>query len=225
MMTILAMINTSLPRIYLATSNPGKIRDFKGAANHLGVSVEALPGLDSLPQPVENGATFEANARIKAEYYSRLAPGELVAADDSGLMVGALDGAPGVHSARYAAIVSGAGPHANSDDDENNRVLISQLEQLPPSCRTGKFVCVIAVARDGNTLQTFYGEVRGNLLTAPRGRLGFGYDPLFYFPDLDKTFAEIPPEEKAKYSHRGKAFRKLLEWRQSDFSKIPVALR
>lgn len=207
------MINVTSPRIYLATSNRGKIRDFQGAARSAGVTVEPLPGLDDVPQPVEDGATFEENARIKAEYYSRHAPGELVAADDSGLVVDALNGAPGVHSARYAAVVNGGpGANLNSSDEENNRLLITQVGKLAPTLRSGKFVCVIAAAGDGQTLQTFYGEAHGQLLTSPRGAFGFGYDPLFFFPELGKTFAEIPSEEKAKYSHRGKAFRKLLEW-------------
>lgn len=215
------MINASSSRIYLATSNPGKIRDFQAAARNLGVTVQPLPGIETLSQPVEDGPTFDANARIKAEYYSRNVPGEFVAADDSGLVVEALNGAPGVFSARYAAVVSGSAAHANSDDEENNRVLIAQLEKLPASNRSGKFVCVIAVARDGKTLETFYGEVSGQMLTAPRGSFGFGYDPLFYFPALGKTFAELRPEEKAQNSHRGQAFRKLLNWYMA---KIPVAL-
>jgi XTP/dITP diphosphohydrolase len=221
------MINVSLLRIYLATSNPGKIRDFQAAAANLGVAVEPFPRLENLSQPVEDGPTFEANARIKAEYYSHKLPGELIAADDSGLVVEALNGAPGVYSARYAAVMNeGPGSHANSDDEDNNRTLIRQLEQLPSSNRSGKFVCVIALAKDGHTLQTFYGEVSGQLLTAPRGGFGFGYDPLFYFPALDKTFAELPSEEKTKYSHRGKAFHKLLEWfqetGQNEQSKKPA---
>lgn|SRR5579862_1353933 len=205
----------SCPRIYLATSNPGKVRDFQGAADGMGIEVQVLPGFQTLPPAVEDGATFEENARIKAEHYSRLAPGTLVVADDSGLAVDALNGAPGVYSARYAAVVHGdAESHSNcnSDDEHNNQTLIAQLEQLPPASRSGKFVCVIAVAKDSHTLQTFQDEVRGELLTAPRGHYGFGYDPLFYFPQLGKTFAEIPPEEKALYSHRGKAFRKFLDW-------------
>src|SRR5690242_14418642 len=110
----------SLSPIYVATSNSGKIRDFQGAAASLGVMVETLPGFSSLPQAVEDGATFEDNARLKAEHYSRLAPGKLVVADDSGLAVDALDGAPGVYSARYAAMVNGSAAHANTDDEENN---------------------------------------------------------------------------------------------------------
>jgi XTP/dITP diphosphohydrolase len=220
------MINVFLPRIWLATSNPGKIRDFQAAAGNFGIAIEPLPGLDQATPPHENGVTFADNARLKAEYYSRLAPGELVAADDSGLAVDALNGAPGVHSARYAAVVShGAASSVNSGDEDNNRVLMAQLEQLPASKRTGKFVCVIALARDGSTLETFYGEACGELLTKPQGSSGFGYDPLFYFPALGKTFAEVTLEEKAKYSHRGQAFCKLLEWCQKDYVKIPVALR
>jgi len=206
----------SLPaRIRVATSNPGKIRDFQAAARTLGITVEPLPDWEKTVPPAEDGDTFEANARLKAEYYSRLRPEELVAADDSGLVVDALNGAPGVHSARYAAVVAGAASPANSDDEDNNRVLIARIEALPASKRAGRFVCVIALAQGGRTLQTFHGEVAGELLTSPRGNFGFGYDPLFYFPALGKTFAEIAPEEKARYSHRGEAFRKLLDWCKS----------
>lgn len=202
----------SLSPIYLATSNSGKVRDFQGAAANLGIKVDTLPGFSALPLAVEDGATFEENARIKAEHYSRLAPGKVVVADDSGLSVDALNDAPGVYSARYAAVVKGSASHTNSDDEENNRVLIDRLERLAEGRRGGRFICVIAAAEDGKVLNTFYGEVRGQLLTSPRGNHGFGYDPLFYFPALGKTFAEIGAEEKALYSHRGKAFRKFLEW-------------
>lgn len=199
-------------RILIATSNPGKLRDFHGAAAALGVTVEPLPGFDRMPLAIEDGATFEENARIKAEHYSRLAPAETVLADDSGLAVDALNGAPGVHSARYAALLQGGAAHTNSDDEENNRRLIAELNKLPPDSRLGKFICVMAAARDGQTLETFYGEASGEMLTIPRGTHGFGYDPLFYFPALGKTFAELTPEEKALYSHRGAAFRKVLQW-------------
>ena len=206
----------SLSRIYLATSNSGKVRDFRAAAANMGITVETLPGFQTFPQAIEDGVTFEQNARLKAEHYSRFSPGNLVVADDSGLVVQALGCAPGVHSARYAAVVTGGREsNANSNDMENNELLISQLQRLPESRRSGKFVCVIAAAKDGTTLQTFFGDVEGKLLTAPRGTHGFGYDPLFYYPPLGKTFAELPAEEKALYSHRGKAFRKFLEWLQS----------
>ena len=198
--------------IYVATSNPGKLRDSRGAASRMGVEIQTLPDFKNLPLAIEDGQTFEENARIKAEHYSLFMPGELVLADDSGLAVDALHGAPGVHSARDAAVLQGDASHQNSDDGENNRVLIEQLNTLPDDDRWGKFVCVIAAARDGLTRQVFNGEVRGKLLTVARGKQGFGYDPLFYFPELSKTFAEIPAEEKAEYSHRGKAFRRFLEW-------------
>jgi len=138
-------------------------------------------------------------------------PGQLVVADDSGLEIDALGGAPGVHSARYAADE----PHAaecNTDDDSNNARVLRELAKLAPAKRAGRFVCVLAVARDGHTLQTFRGTAEGIILDAPRGNGGFGYDPLFYFPQIDKTFAELSAIEKARYSHRGAAFRAFLEW-------------
>jgi XTP/dITP diphosphohydrolase len=204
---------TGLRRIYLATSNPGKVREFREAAQALAVTLEPLPGLDALPVPIEDGETFEHNARKKAEHYSRYVPGETVLAEDSGLAVDALTGAPGVYSARYAAVLqSGAASHQNSGDQENNLALIHQLERLPGEKFAGKYVSVIALARDGQTLATFRGEVEGQLLKVPRGTRGFGYDPLFYFPPLGRTFAELSLEEKRGHSHRGKAFRSLLEW-------------
>lgn len=202
-----------MSRIYLATSNPGKVREFREAAQALAVALDPLPGMDALPPAIENGTTFEENARIKAEYYSRFSPGELILAEDSGLAVEALNGAPGVHSARYAAVLrSGAVSDQNSNDQANNSALIAQLERLGGNKHPGKYVCVIAVARDGTTLAIFTGEAPGQLLTVPRGTQGFGYDPLFYFPALGQTFAELSLEQKRKHSHRGKAFRKFLDW-------------
>ena len=197
--------------VLVATSNAGKLRDFAGAAAGHGISIAGLPGFSSLPAVIEDGATFEANARKKAEKYSRAAPGELVLADDSGLEVDALGGAPGVHSARYAADEPRRA-EINSDDEANNARVLRELTGLPPQKRTARFVCVLAAARDGQTLATFQGVAEGIILEAPRGHHGFGYDPLFYFPQIDKTFAELSAEEKAKYSHRGIAFRKILEW-------------
>jgi XTP/dITP diphosphohydrolase len=200
-----------MKQILIATSNQGKIRDFAGAAAAFAIRVTGLPNFSSIPSVVEDGATFEANARKKAESYSRYAPGEIVIADDSGLEVDALGGAPGVHSARYAADE----PHkaeANTDDEANNAKLIREIRRVPPEKRSGRFVCWIAAARDGRTPAVFEGKAEGMILDLPRGENGFGYDPLFYFPSIQKTFAELSAEEKAKYSHRGAAFRKFLEW-------------
>jgi XTP/dITP diphosphohydrolase len=198
-------------RILIATSNPGKLRDFAGAAAAHGIEIAGIPNFTSLPLVVEDGLTFEENARKKAEQYSRYVAGEIVVADDSGLEVDALNGAPGVHSARYAA----AEPHraeANTDDEANNARVLRELKNIPPEKRTGHFVCVLVAARDGKALAIFRGTAEGIILDAPRGTNGFGYDPLFYFPQIGKTFAELSAEEKSKYSHRGAAFRQFLKW-------------
>jgi XTP/dITP diphosphohydrolase len=203
-------------RILIATSNAGKLRDFAGAAARHGVEISGVPGFASLPPVVEDGDTFEANARKKAEEYSRPVPGEIVVADDSGLEVDALNCAPGVHSARYAAPeLLGTEPHeagTNTDDDANNARVLRELKNVPAQKRTARFVCVLAAARDGKTLATFRGAAEGIILDAPRGSNGFGYDPLFYFPQIQKTFAELSAEEKSRYSHRGAAFRQFLDW-------------
>ena len=198
-------------RVLIATSNPGKLRDFAGAAAVHGIQIDGIPDFSSLPLVVEDGLTFEENARKKAEEYSRCAPGETVVADDSGLEVDALDGAPGVHSARYAADE----PHladVNTDDEANNARVLRELQSVPAEKRAGRFVCVLAAARDAKTLAIFRGVAEGVILDAPRGTNGFGYDPLFYFPQIHKTFAELSAQEKSKYSHRGAAFRQFLEW-------------
>ena len=198
-------------RVLIATSNQGKLRDFAAAAAAYGIAIAPVPAFDELPGVVEDGATFEANARKKAEHYSRHVPGELVLADDSGLAVDALGGDPGVRSARYAA----GGEEENSSDAANNARLLREMESVENGRRTAQFVCVIAAARDGRTVATFRGQAQGRLLPHPRGSGGFGYDPLFYFASLGKTFAELTPEEKSAVSHRGAALRKFLEWRRS----------
>jgi XTP/dITP diphosphohydrolase len=203
-------------KILIATSNPGKLRDFAGAAQQHGVEIVGIPDFSSLPPVMEDGSSFEANARKKAEAYSRYVRGEIVVADDSGLEVDALNGAPSVHSARYAAPdLHNKEPHeadANTDDAANNARVLRELKDVPSDRRTGRFVCVLAAARDGKTLATFRGTAEGLMLDAPRGTNGFGYDPLFYFPQIKKTFAELSAEEKSKYSHRGAAFRQFLGW-------------
>jgi XTP/dITP diphosphohydrolase len=196
--------------VFIATSSSGKLRDFAAAAGE--IEVQPLPGFPSLPAATEDGATFEENARKKAEHYSRLAPGKLVLADDSGLEVDALGGAPGVRSARYAADEFSAPVPGLSVDEANNARLLRELESVADQTRTARYVCVLAAARDGRTLAVFRGQAEGVITRSPRGSGGFGYDPLFYFPRVGKAFAELAPKEKAAVSHRGAAFRKFLEW-------------
>jgi XTP/dITP diphosphohydrolase len=199
-------------RLLVATTSQGKLRDFRVAAQAHSIQIVPLPGLSLMAAPEENGDTFEANATLKAVYYSRFAPGELVLADDSGLEVDALHGAPGVRSARYAA---DAGmfdsPDANDNTDVwNNMVLLQRMVDLEPEQRTARYRCVLAAARNGAVIHTGEGSVEGIILAAPRGTGGFGYDPLFYLPELGQTMAEITLETKLSLSHRGRALEALL---------------
>jgi XTP/dITP diphosphohydrolase len=198
--------------LYVATSSQGKLRDFRTAAQAHSLSIEPLPGLATIPAPEENGATFAANATLKAVYYSRFAPGHLVLADDSGLEVDALEGAPGVRSARFAAD-SGMvdSPDANDNTDVwNNIVLLQRMSGVPAARRTARYRCVLVAARDGLAFHQSEGAVEGVILESPRGTGGFGYDPLFQLPDLDRTMAEIDLETKLSLSHRGRAIAALL---------------
>lgn len=195
--------------IYVASSNKGKLADFAAAAREHGVDIRPLPGIENIVAPEETGATFESNARLKAEYYSRHAKGDVLIADDSGLTVDALGGEPGVRSARYA---EDEGIVSDHPDAANNKLLLDRTNTISDSERQCAFVCSIAAARDGRTLKVFNADARGMLLRSPKGSNGFGYDPLFYFAELNKSFAEISREEKLKVSHRGKAFRLFLDW-------------
>jgi XTP/dITP diphosphohydrolase len=168
------------------------------AAQQGGFQVETVPGLADMPPCEETGATFEANAILKAEYYGQRAPG-LLFADDSGLEVDALGGAPGVYSARFA------GPGAT--DEANNQLLLERMRGVRD--RSARFVCVIALVNGGRLMETFRGAVEGQILEEPRGPHGFGYDPLFYYPPFGCSFGEAAPERKLTVSHRGGALRAL----------------
>jgi XTP/dITP diphosphohydrolase len=196
-------------RIFIASSNAGKLADFAAAASAHKIDVAPLAGIRQIEAPEETGSTFQENARLKAEFYSRYAPQEIVLADDSGLVVDALNGAPGVRSARYA---EDAGIHSPNPDLANNELLLQRSDSFSNSERSCAFVCTIAAARNGETLETFTAEARGTLLRSPCGMNGFGYDPLFYLPELGRSFAELSREEKLRVSHRGAAFRLFLEW-------------
>jgi len=199
-------------RLYAATTNKGKLRDFRTAAQAYSLAIEPLPELSTIPAPEEDGNTFADNATLKAVYYSRFAPGALVLADDSGLEVDALGGAPGVRSARFAADAGVMdSPDANDNSDVwNNMLLLRRLATIPEPRRTARYRCVLVAARDGQPIQTAEGTVEGLILQSPRGTGGFGYDPLFYLPELQKTMAEIDLETKLTLSHRVRAIAALL---------------
>lgn len=187
-------------QLYLASSNPGKLREFGELAASEGIRLEPLPDYPKLPPAPEDEHSFALNALEKALHYSRLFDG-LLFADDSGLVVDALDGAPGPRSARYA------GPSAT--DEDNNRALLAALGKVAQDKRTARYICVLVLARRGQVLGLFSDACEGRILTTPRGSSGFGYDPLFFFPPLQRTMAELPLEAKNRHSHRAKAFRKL----------------
>lgn len=203
-------------KIWLASGNPGKLDDFAAMAPALEIAL--LPGFAQLAPVDEDGDSFAANARKKAAEYSR-ASGlpEPVLADDSGLEVAALGGAPGIYSARFA------GPGAT--DAANNDLLLHRLARIPPGRRQAAFVCVLAVARGGQVLATFSGRAEGVILDAPRGTHGFGYDPLFYSPAAGRAFGELTAEVKARFSHRGQAARALLRWAVSPGQEFGPAVR
>ena len=192
-------------RLLVASSNPGKLREYRALAEPVGASVDLalVPNFDSLPVFEEIWPTFAENAAGKALHYSRFAEG-MVIADDSGLVVPALDGAPGVHSARYA------GPGAS--DADRIRKLLAEMREKKGQDRRARFVCVVAIADSGKMRGLFSASAEGILLDEPRGSNGFGYDPIFFFPALGKTYAEISREEKNLHSHRGKAFHKAVHF-------------
>ena len=193
--------------LYAATSNPGKLAEFATSASSSGIEVLPLPNLASIPEPIEDADTFQGNADLKARAYSLTLPNELVFADDSGLSVDTLHGAPGVRSARYADDLHFE-PGLGFKDDRNNRALLAQLGSNPD--RTARFVCTLALARNGEILLRAEGFAEGEILPAPRGAGGFGYDPLFFLPAMGLTMAELPRDQKWQLSHRGNAFRLLL---------------
>jgi XTP/dITP diphosphohydrolase len=192
-------------KLFLASSNPGKLAEYRGlvtpSASLLPVDLALLPDFEALPIFEENAPTFAENATGKVLHYSQSTDG-LVFADDSGLVVPALDGAPGVHSARYAG--------TQATNSQRIEKLLGEMRGKTGAERAAYFVCAIALAERGHVLAVVTDRADGQILDAPRGSGGFGYDPVFCFPDLGKTFAEIPTEEKNQRSHRGKAFRKLL---------------
>jgi XTP/dITP diphosphohydrolase len=191
-----------LQKLALASGNPGKLREYQILSSGHQLELQLLPRFAELPEFPEDAPTFAENAAGKALYYSKYSD-EIVFADDSGLVVPALGGAPGVLSARYA------GPGASSE--QRNTKLLKELCEKKGIERAAFFVCVIAMAQRGRCLAVVSANVDGEILGSPRGQGGFGYDPVFYFPPLGKSFAELSGGEKNQHSHRGKAFRRLME--------------
>jgi len=188
-------------KLLLASSNANKLREYRAMADSRAFDLDLLPRFRELPAFPEDAPTFAENAAGKALHYSQ-ANEEIIFADDSGLIVPALGGAPGVHSARYAG--------ANASDAERIAKLLGEMRGMKGDARRARFVCVIAAARAGRILAVVSDSAEGVIADEPRGHEGFGYDPIFYFPARSETFAELREAEKNDVSHRGKAFRKLL---------------
>ncbi len=187
-------------RVLLASSNQGKLREYRELAAGSGLEIELLSNFTEFPAFEESASTFAEIAAGKALYYSGFTD-QVVFADDSGLVVPALGGAPGIHSARYA------GP--NGTDADCVRKLLAAMSDMQGDTRCARFICVTAVARQGRVLAVVSDSTEGLIAKEPRGTNGFGYDPVFFFPQIGQTFAEASSSEKNLHSHRGKAFRKM----------------
>ncbi|MBN1904796.1 MAG: XTP/dITP diphosphatase [Deltaproteobacteria bacterium] len=196
--------------VVIATRNRGKVEEIRGLLHGYDVEIKTLDDFNPIPEVIENGKSFESNALLKASFTAK-ALGLPAIADDSGLVVDALNGAPGVYSARYAG--------DKATDAENNLKLLKELKGVEN--RDARFETVVAIAMPKGDTLTYTGKVEGVILEAPDGNMGFGYDPLFYYPRFSKTFAQMTNEEKNKISHRGMAFRKLTK----DFDRIMVWIK
>jgi len=200
-----------MKEVLIATNNKGKAKDFETLFKPLGINVLTLNDLEEKIDVEETGTTFEENAILKAETVARLL-GKMVIADDSGLEIDALDGAPGVYSARYAGL-------GKSDEDNIDKVL-TELVGVTEELRTARFRCVLAVAAPGMKTKTFSGSCEGRIITERQGDNGFGYDPIFFIPSKERTMAELSPVEKGVISHRGAA---LVEMKKELLSLIETA--
>lgn len=189
-----------MKEVLIATKNAGKVKDFETLLNRLGIHVLSLNDLEEDIDVEETGTTFEENAILKAETVAAML-GKVVIADDSGLEIDALQGAPGVYSARFA------GP-GKSDEDNIDKVLV-EMGTVPEKERAARFRCVLAIAGPQRTTATFSGSCEGQIIHERRGTNGFGYDPIFFVPQKGRTMAELSAEEKSELSHRGAALAKL----------------
>jgi XTP/dITP diphosphohydrolase len=202
-------------KLVIASSNPGKIREFRDALRRLDIDLLSAADVGLGPFPEETGASYEENALMKAGF-AALGSGLPALADDSGIEVDALDGAPGIYSARFG------GPMT---DGERLAHLLQKIRKVPRGARSASFVCTVVLATPGGEVVTFTGECRGEILQGPHGEGGFGYDPIFYSPELGKSFAQANTEEKARVSHRGRALRNFLTWALTPTAKHTMAER
>jgi len=196
--------------IVVATGNPSKLKEIRAVLGALDITVRSLADFPPIEEPVEDGTTFADNAQLKATYYAKHT-GCWCLADDSGLVVDALHGEPGVHSARYASEDYPEGADRDVRDAMNNTKLLRELADTPDNRRTARFVCALALAEDDTVLLETFGAIEGCIGREPAGDNGFGYDPLFFVPEFGKTTAELPAEQKNAVSHRGKAVEQFKE--------------
>ncbi len=209
--------------LIISSYNPGKIREIRQVLGELPVRIAGLDEFPGIPEPEEHGATFAENARDKALYYAA-ATGRWCLADDSGLVVDALGGEPGVRSARYAADRCGSDKtDRDGIDRANNAKLLEKLQNIPDEKRTARFVCHLALAEPGRIIVETFDTIEGVIARRPSGENGFGYDPLFFVPEFGCTTAQLPPEKKNEISHRGKAVRHFAKLLRSFLSRGPDA--
>jgi XTP/dITP diphosphohydrolase len=198
-------------RLLVATTNPDKLREIRAILGRLPVEILTLKDVDPVPEPEETGTTFVDNARLKARYYDRCLDrldGErpFTVAEDSGLVIDALEGAPGVHSARFL--------RPDASYPERFAELDRRLAAVPAAKRRARFICALTVVRSGEIVFETTGHVEGEVAESPKGAGGFGYDPIFYYPPYGRTLGEITDDEKRRVAHRGEAFRRLAIWLQ-----------
>ncbi len=199
-----------IPRLVVATKNAGKVMEIITMLEGVALRIAGPDVISKLDSPTEDARTFAANARKKALHYSRSLRHDFVLADDSGLEIDALDGEPGVRSARLG------GPSAS--DMDRVRLILSRMEKVSWELRDARFKCVVAIAKNGTVLATFEGQVDGKIAFEPSGSAGFGYDPIFFFPPMHRTFADLEPVEKNSVSHRHQAMRQAVAWLKEKFA-------
>jgi XTP/dITP diphosphohydrolase len=200
-------------RLVVATTNPGKLREIRDLLAGVPVTLAGLADMPPVEEPEETGVTFEESARLKALYYDKHlsrtpADTTMTVAEDSGLVIDALDGEPGVRSARFL--------RADATYPERFAEIFQRLDERPDQPRTARFVCAVAVVENGRVIYETTATVEGEIAAAPSGTGGFGYDPVFYYPPYGSTLADVTQEEKIRVAHRGIAFRTLASWLQSD---------